>query len=173
MARSSRILMQDNRARIVACAAALFRARGVDDVGIAEVMQAAGMTQGGFYRHFASKDALAAAACDAAYADAARAWRRVTKGLARERAADAIREHYLLPRPAERSCPILAFGPAAVRQPDSLLATAYRKGLSELGTLHAELTGMSGQASEASLAEMVGRRVIAPPAGMDRREMGG
>ncbi|PHN26736.1 TetR/AcrR family transcriptional regulator [Pseudomonas sp. ICMP 561] len=56
---------QANRAHIVETASALFRERGYDGVGIADLMAAAGFTQGGFYKHFGSKaDLMAeAAAC--------------------------------------------------------------------------------------------------------------
>lgn len=60
-----------HRAAIVAEAANLFRERGFDGVGVAEIMQAAGLTHGGFYGHFASKDALAAEASTKAFADGA------------------------------------------------------------------------------------------------------
>jgi TetR/AcrR family transcriptional regulator, transcriptional repressor for nem operon len=53
--------------RILDSAARLIRERGVDGAGVAEVMKDAGMTAGGFYRHFASKDDLVAAAVDAAF----------------------------------------------------------------------------------------------------------
>lgn len=49
-----------NRAAILDAAARLFRERGLDGVGVADIMKAAGFTHGGFYNHFASKDALAA-----------------------------------------------------------------------------------------------------------------
>jgi TetR/AcrR family transcriptional repressor of nem operon len=52
-----------NRERIVAAAGRLFREHGFDGVAVAELMAAAGFTHGGFYNHFASKDALAAEAC--------------------------------------------------------------------------------------------------------------
>lgn len=51
----------ENRRAIVAAAQSLFRDRGVDGVGIAELMKAAGFTQGGFYNHFKSKDDLVTA----------------------------------------------------------------------------------------------------------------
>jgi TetR/AcrR family transcriptional regulator, transcriptional repressor for nem operon len=56
---------QENRARIVATASILFRERGYDGVGVADLMEAAGFTHGGFYKHFRSKaDLMAeAAAC--------------------------------------------------------------------------------------------------------------
>lgn len=58
-----------HRAAIVKAAADLFRARGLGGVGVAEIMQAAGLTHGGFYGHFKSKDALAAEACSAAFTE--------------------------------------------------------------------------------------------------------
>ncbi|KQN26397.1 hypothetical protein ASE86_09815 [Sphingomonas sp. Leaf33] len=51
--------MQANRARILTEAGRLFREQGFDTVGVAEIMRAAGMTHGGFYGHFRSKDDLA------------------------------------------------------------------------------------------------------------------
>src|SRR3954451_8301985 len=54
------------RAKIVAAAARLFRARGIDATSVADVMSALGLTVGGFYRHFDSKEALVAEAIDAA-----------------------------------------------------------------------------------------------------------
>jgi len=53
---------QANRAHIVETASALFRERGYDGVGIADLMAAAGFTQGGFYKHFRSKADLMAQA---------------------------------------------------------------------------------------------------------------
>lgn len=53
---------EHNRARIVATAARLFRERGFDGVGVAELMAAAGFTHGGFYKHFRSKAHLMAEA---------------------------------------------------------------------------------------------------------------
>jgi TetR/AcrR family transcriptional repressor of nem operon len=61
--RNSREVAAENRERIVAAAARLFRERGIAAVGIAELMESAGMTHGGFYKHFESKDALIAEAC--------------------------------------------------------------------------------------------------------------
>jgi len=50
----------ENRERVVAEASRLFREKGFAAVGVAEAMRAAGMTHGGFYNHFGSKEALAA-----------------------------------------------------------------------------------------------------------------
>lgn len=59
--RVSREKMIENRERILDEAGRLFRDRGFEAVGVAEVMKAAGLTHGGFYGHFASKDDLIAA----------------------------------------------------------------------------------------------------------------
>jgi TetR/AcrR family transcriptional repressor of nem operon len=59
----------ENRHAIVAAAEKLFRERGFDAVGLAELMNAAGFTQGGFYNHFKSKDALVAAVMKKAMED--------------------------------------------------------------------------------------------------------
>lgn len=55
--------MADNRERIIDKAAQLFRERGFDGIGVADLMKAAGLTHGGFYGHFASKEDLMAQAC--------------------------------------------------------------------------------------------------------------
>ena len=55
-----------NRQRVVEVAAALFRERGLHGVGVADIMASAGLTHGGFYGQFASKEALAVEAFDLA-----------------------------------------------------------------------------------------------------------
>lgn len=65
--RQTRAAKAESRRIIVAEAAKMFRERGVEGASVADVMQAARMTHGGFYKHFASKDDLLAAAIDAAF----------------------------------------------------------------------------------------------------------
>src|SRR5258708_40178378 len=52
-----------NRRKIVHVASTLFRRHGFEGIGVADIMKGAGLTHGGFYGHFASKDDLAAEAC--------------------------------------------------------------------------------------------------------------
>ena len=78
--RRSREEAARTRDTAVKAASRLFRERGFDPVGVGDVMAELGMTAGGFYRHFESKEALAAEACAAAFAGS---------GLARERASSA------------------------------------------------------------------------------------
>ena len=65
--RVSQAEKEKSRDRIVASAARLLRERGVDGASVADVMADAGLTHGGFYRHFETKDALVAAALDQAF----------------------------------------------------------------------------------------------------------
>jgi TetR/AcrR family transcriptional regulator, transcriptional repressor for nem operon len=62
MMRVTRQKAAENREKIVATAAQLFRKNGFDGVGLDAIMESAGLTHGGFYRHFRSKDDLAAEA---------------------------------------------------------------------------------------------------------------
>ena len=61
--RKSRVETAKTRERIVKAAGAEFAANGISDAALARVMAAAGLTHGGFYRHFASKDQLVREAC--------------------------------------------------------------------------------------------------------------
>src|SRR3954462_15582531 len=61
--RKSREEAAETRKRIVRAAASEFREKGIVATGLADLMKAAGMTHGGFYKHFESKDQLIAEAC--------------------------------------------------------------------------------------------------------------
>lgn len=63
--------VRENRLRVVETASALFRERGYDGVGVAELMSAAGLTHGGFYKHFGSKADLLAEAMRCGFAQSA------------------------------------------------------------------------------------------------------
>ena len=67
--RVSRQKALENREQIVETAARLLRQHGFDGIGVADMMNAAGLTHGGFYRNFASKDDLAIKASEHAIAD--------------------------------------------------------------------------------------------------------
>jgi len=62
---------RENRARIVETASNLFRERGYDGVGVADLMAAAGFTHGGFYKHFRSKADLMAEAAASGFSQSA------------------------------------------------------------------------------------------------------
>jgi TetR/AcrR family transcriptional regulator, transcriptional repressor for nem operon len=67
-----------NRERILEFASELFRERGFDGIGVVDLMKHAGLTHGGFYGHFSSKEDLMAQACDRALMESVAKWRRVS-----------------------------------------------------------------------------------------------
>jgi TetR/AcrR family transcriptional repressor of nem operon len=74
--RVTREQAQANRERVVEAAARLFRERGFEGVGVAELMKSVGLTHGGFYGQFGSKEELAAEACELAFERSVEKWQR-------------------------------------------------------------------------------------------------
>jgi TetR/AcrR family transcriptional repressor of nem operon len=123
-----------NKQAIVTAAARLFRERGVDGVGLNELMHEAGFTQGGFYNHFDSKDSLIAEVVATAVTSAnARLCEAIGKPLEAynpNRFARQIK-NYLSPNnrdDIEKSCAIACFSPDARRMSEEA-QTAYAQGL--------------------------------------------
>lgn len=163
MGRSSAEQAQQNRARIVEIAGDLFREKGVEAVSVAEVMAAAGMTVGGFYRHFASKEALVDEATAHAFRDALALWDGVLNS-ADEAGKGRLVAHYLRPDP-RRHCPVVAFAPhAAGSGPGSASRDVYGHGTGALLAMFAK----DGKPTDAQLmlfAAMIGARVLGEAAG--------
>src|SRR5262245_24267016 len=127
--RKSRIEAAKTRERIVTAAAAEFRQHGIAGTGLADLMKAAGLTHGGFYRHFKSKDQLVAEACSAAVATMAE---RVASSTSRERGRKGLeaavadylpKEHRDNPRDG---CPLAALGSEMARADTQTPAPATR-----------------------------------------------
>lgn len=75
--RVSREQVEKNRAAVIDVASRMFRGRGFDGVGIADIMKAAGLTHGGFYGQFESKEQLEAEASRAAFGRTRKRWQSV------------------------------------------------------------------------------------------------
>ena len=88
---------QKTKARVLSEAAREIRAQGPHQLGVAAVMARAGLTQGGFYAHFASKDDLVAQTIDHMFAESADTWIRRTEGRAPKDALNAYVDFYLSP----------------------------------------------------------------------------
>jgi TetR/AcrR family transcriptional repressor of nem operon len=115
--RVNRIQAEENRQAVIDAASRLFRERGFDGIGLAELMAAAGLTHGAFYKQFKSKDDLIAQACDRALETGADGWRRAA-GDAGEGAYAALVRRYLTPGHRGRvgaGCIFAALGPDAAR----------------------------------------------------------
>jgi len=171
MPRVSRAQAEANHQAIEAAASRLFRERGIDAVTVADVMAEAGLTHGGFYTHYESKDALAASACESAFAFAAEKWRRrIDAAPTAPAARDAISEGYLKSAycdPAVASCPtatlVTDVARAGAKHP---IHRAYLDGVKEqIDTLAA--LGTSGDrdkdraAACVQLATMMGALLLA------------
>jgi len=127
-----------NHDTILSMAARSFRERGGDTSGIGTVMKKAGLTKGGFYRHFESKDDLFVQAVARAIDEMASGMLEVAQSVPEGQGLRAIIERYLSPRHANSpgmGCVFAALGPEFGRKPLSVrkrieaLREAYRERL--------------------------------------------
>lgn len=109
---------QANRARVVETASALFRERGYDGIGVADLMAAAGLTHGGFYKQFGSKADLMAESAAFSIAKTA----ELTTGVDM---SEFLRLYLSREHRDSRStgCTLAALGGDAARQPESVRTT--------------------------------------------------
>ena len=149
--------------RVVKIAAAQMRKHGPDKVGVADVMGRAGLTHGGFYAHFDSKDDLIAAAVDRMFEESRARFREWTDGKDRPEAlrsyinAYVSRTHRDKP---ESGCAIAALS-SDIRRQGSKARSAYDKGvnslLNSIASLLGEEDGVKRRAlAQSMLAEMTG-----------------
>ncbi len=116
--------------RIVAAAARAIRRSGYDGTSVADIMKEAGLTHGGFYAHFSSREAMLAEAADRAGADAAAASARIAATVPPEQALQRMMSFYLSRehlKAVETGCPVVALGSEMPRQaPEVRRATTCR-----------------------------------------------
>ena len=123
--------------RIIEVAARVIRRSGYDGTGVADIMKEAGLTHGGFYSHFASRDALLAEAGSKACADSAALAARVVASAPPGLALQAIMQAYLSPEhigAIETGCPVAALGSEMPRQTPQVrhAATSHIKEMVDL-----------------------------------------
>ena len=157
----------ETRARILQAAGALFRSHGIDGVGVDAIMHAAGLTHGGFYAHFPSKEALVAEASAASLALSADRWERISREADHDAALARIVESYLDPAhvaAVERGCMLATLGPEIARRREvrgvitasiSRMVDALARCLPRRGRQHAlaTLAGMVGAVVLARLSD--------------------
>ncbi|MEB2185681.1 TetR/AcrR family transcriptional regulator [Xanthomonas campestris] len=120
----------DSHARIVEVAARAIRRTGYDGTGVADIMKEAGLTHGGFYAHFASRDALLAEAADHAGAQTVATSAQIVSSVPPEQAAVALMQAYLSDghlNNLESGCPIAALGSEMPRQAPAVRQAATRR----------------------------------------------
>jgi TetR/AcrR family transcriptional regulator, transcriptional repressor for nem operon len=116
--RVSRVQAEKNRQIVIDVASRLFRERGFDGIGLKDLMEAAGLTQGAFYKQFASKDDLAAQASRRALESAFRRWSAAAAANPQDPLGAVIAFYLSMEHCAERmdGCPVVALGSDAARQ---------------------------------------------------------
>ncbi len=123
--RVSRIQAAENRETVINVASRLFRERGFDGIGLKDLMEAAGLTQGGFYKQFASKEDLVAQASRRALESATLRWSAATAENP-EDPLGAVIAFYLSTEHREEKmdgCPVVALGADAARQGSDVKAS--------------------------------------------------
>src|SRR3954452_12414596 len=172
--RSGRTSREQNRERVIATAAKLFRERGIDGIGLVDLMSAAGLTPGGFYRQFKSKDDLIVQAVKRAYKD-------VSEDIAGRLAAsddplETLVRHYVSDYHRDepgQGCSLAAMGTDAARHDDPALRECFGHIVSKyIGLITKLVPGRDPKAKRkaaiTALAEMIGSvvlsRVVPDPA---------
>lgn len=160
--RVSRIQAAENRETVINVASRLFRECGFDGIGLKDLMKGAGLTQGGFYKQFESKEDLAAQASRRALESATLRWSAATAENPKD-PLGAVIAFYLSKEHREEKmdgCPVVALGSDAARQGSDVKASfeaGIKAYLEILGRLIPETDGEQvNDKTMAILSTMVG-----------------
>jgi len=163
----SRQKMAEHRDRIIEVAAKRFREKGFDGISVADLMKEAGLTHGGFYGHFSSKEELIALASQRALRDTAETWDKVIED-APESPLKALVKYYLSSRHLshpETGCLFASLGSEIARQPGSVKETLAEPQLAVLDVVSHAVPGKTKAARKKQaitvLAGLIGGMVLA------------
>jgi TetR/AcrR family transcriptional repressor of nem operon len=124
----------ETHARLVRLAGRALREKGPEKLAVAELMGTAGLTHGGFYAHFKSKDALLAEALEDVFAESRQKFQRFAEGLPPREALVRYIDTYVSPAHRDRhasGCPIVALNSDLPRQ-SRRFRTAFDAGVKML-----------------------------------------
>ena len=170
-ARSKR---EQTHERILRAAARANRKHGYEGVGVADVMKEAGLTHGGFYAHFASRDALLAQAAEQAGVESVE---NLSRAVARAKPGEeliALVDSYLADRHVEAAeqglgCALAAAGSEVPRQNDEVRRAVSRRLKELIGLVERQFPDWGKNAAHekamAIVASMVGALVLARAVG--------
>jgi TetR/AcrR family transcriptional repressor of nem operon len=147
----------ETRQTVLRAAAAALREHGPNGVSVAGIMRSAGLTHGGFYAHFASKDDLVAQAVNEMFAQSDRRFARITEGLARDAALAAYLDRYLSAAHRDdlaRGCPLTAIASDMARAPPTARA-AFDAGVAAMVARLAAWLPVSEAPAAARAAAMI------------------
>ena len=164
--RVSRIQAAENRQAVINVASRLFRERGFDGIGLKDLMEGAGLTQGAFYKQFESKEDLAAQASRRALESASERWSAASAENPDDPLGEVIAFYLSAGHREEKldGCPVVALGSDAARQGAGVKA-AFEEGikayLEVLGPLLPETDGEdSNRKAMVVLSTMVGAMTL-------------
>ena len=155
--RVSRIQAAENRQTVINVASRLFRERGFDGIGLKDLMEGAGLTQGAFYKQFASKEDLAVEASKRALESASGRWSDAAAANPDD-PLGAVIAFYLSGDHREEKmdgCPIVALGSDAARQGSNVKASfeaGIKAHLQVLGRIVAEADGKQSKGNAVAMA---------------------
>lgn len=144
MSRTPGSTRAETHERIVETAARAIREHGYDGVSVADVMKQAGLTHGGFYAHFDSRDAMLEEALDRAASQAVARMAAVSERAAPGHAIEDMVAAYLSDRHVEHpetGCTLATLGPETVRQSPALRQVATRSAMAIARMLAEQLPG--------------------------------
>jgi TetR/AcrR family transcriptional repressor of nem operon len=156
-----------NRDRVLDVAARLFRERGFDGIGVADLMKSAGLTHGGFYGQFGSKEALMTEACTRSFNGTLDTFSKIG-GQATSNPLAAVMQAYLSQQHRDSpgsGCVIASLGAETTRQGSSLrrAVTDGTRAMLELFTSFAlgRSKAVKRERAVVAYASMVGALVLA------------
>ncbi len=166
--RVSKAQAAQNRQHILAAATRLFREQGIQATGVDAITHEAGLTHGGFYSQFESKEAIVAEAIRSALTRSKQLWQRTAARKPGPQAVRGIIESYLSREHRDapgQGCMIAALGADIARQPPSVRA-AFTTELQDAFELLAQLMPEDAPAQRsdnaiAALSSMVGALILA------------
>jgi TetR/AcrR family transcriptional repressor of nem operon len=155
--RVSRIQAAENRQTVIDVASRLFRERGFDGIGLKDLMKGAGLTQGAFYKQFASKEDLAAQSSARALESAFSRWSAAMAANPKDPLGAVMAFYLSMEHREERmdGCPIVALGSDAARQGSDVKASfeaGIKAHLEVLGRLIAEIDGKGPKGKRKAMA---------------------
>lgn len=159
---------QETHARIVKKASVKLRERGAHGIGVADLMKEAGLTHGGFYAHFASREALVVEAFVYAMDRSIAAWRKKTEAMPPAERFAAVVEGYLSAAHRDdpgRGCALPALAAEIGRESLRTRRTFAAKFEEMVEMLAEQISDASAEAAReqatAALATMVGTLILA------------
>ena len=166
--RKSRQESAETRQNIVEAASVEFRSKGIDGTSLADLMAAAGLTHGGFYKHFESKEQVIEESLALAADSMVESWKRTFAAAPEKRGLDTAIAEYLSNDHRDHlaaGCPFAALGSELAHGSEAVREATTKGFLKMIDTIASQMDGMSTAAAKKEalwlLSAMVGAVTMA------------